>query len=79
MTKHISSAVITTALASIDGEEYMAICRHVLRTKVRNSELPCDFDGRTRLFRFGASRGFEPAIVSTIIRSGSPWTDGSNR
>lgn len=73
--KRISRHMIDDALNALDNDEYRSMCIATLRSKVRSAAIPCDYDGRTRLFRFGAARGFESQLLSNIIRSGAPWAE----
>lgn len=66
--KRISRDTIEQALEEIDDDEYIAILRHLLRAKAATLAEPDTYEGRTKLFRFGASRGFEPALVASVLR-----------
>lgn len=71
--KKIASDLISSALEVVDDNEYEQLLLSLLRAKVRASAIECTFDGRTKLFRFGATRGFETELVGRIIKSGKPW------
>lgn len=69
MAKRVSSATIATAVAEeITEDEYEEILVSMLKMKMRSIEDVDSYEGRTRLFRFGVSRGFEPGLVSDVIR-----------
>lgn len=57
----------------IDKTEYHEILIAVLKSRLRTIPDPQSYDGKTRLFRYGLSRGFESAEVSSAIRSGELW------
>lgn len=67
--KKIDSSIISETLAEIDDSLYISILESLLRAKIALCpELLESYEGRTRLFRFAASRGFEPQICSKILR-----------
>ena len=73
MAKRVCGATIAAALAEeIAEEEYEEILISVLKMKMRSIEDAAGYEGRTRLFRFGVSRGFEPGMVSDVIRRKLP-------
>lgn len=68
--KHISSDIINEALEEgIDPEEYYSILLAVLRSKSRSIKEGNCFEGRTKLFRFAASRGYETDLIARAIRT----------
>ncbi len=74
IAKRVSSPIIAIAISEeISVEEYESTLVSVLRTKMRAIEDADSYDGRTRLFRFGVSRGFEPGEVSRVLRSKELW------
>ena len=68
MSKRISSDTIRNAIEEIDEDVYMDNLREILIAKARSIDEPNTYDGRTKLFRFGASRGYEPELVARTIR-----------
>lgn len=67
--KKIDSEIIRDTLAGIDDTMYASILETILRIKIEaKPELITSYEGRTRLFRFAASRGFEPQLCSMILR-----------
>ena len=60
---------IDEALNEIDEEAYREKLRDILTAKARQITDVDTFEGRTKLFRFGASRGFEPALVSEMVKA----------
>lgn len=66
--KRIDRDVVRSVLEEIDGEVYLQNLTDILNAKARTLEEPATYDGRTRLFRFAASRGFEPDLVASVIR-----------
>ena len=69
--KHLPSDIVADAFSDgIDMEEYEAVALSVLKSKARTLSEANTFEGKTKLFRFAAGRGFEPELVARIIRSG---------
>ncbi len=66
--KRVDRSIVDDALDEIDDQEYEQNLRDILTSKARTIEEPRTYDGRTRLFRFAASRGYEPDLVARIIR-----------
>ncbi len=68
--KRIDKNIIAEALEGIDDDEYYQTLHHLLKTKTKgHPELLADIKGRTRLYRFAASRGFESALISRAVKS----------
>lgn len=67
--KRINRENIEEAMKEIDEKEYIANLQHILTAKMASMTDADSYEGRTRLFRFGASRGFEPELVAAEIRS----------
>jgi regulatory protein len=67
-TKRIDRQVIAEALDTIDEEAYRNLAKELCLTKSRTIEEPQTFEGRTKLFRFLISRGFEPDIASRTVK-----------
>lgn len=69
-TKRIPREIIGQALdRDIDSDEYADILRDLLHAKARSITEGNTYAGRTRLFRFAASRGFETELIVKCIRS----------
>lgn len=69
--KRISRDIAAEALDSIDPEnEHTALCA-LLAAKARSagSEALTTYEGRTRLFRFAASRGYTTDAIARAIRA----------
>lgn len=67
--KRIAEADIENALAEIDEDAYLENLRLTLLSRVRLSpQLTETFEGRTRLFRYAVTRGYEPALVSDGLK-----------
>lgn len=71
--KRISKEYINDALMEIDEQEYEQTLLELLKQKAKTIEDVCSYDGKTRLFRFGVSRGFEPSMVVKLINGGRIW------
>lgn len=72
--KQIQSSDITSALETIDAEEYAEILVSVVKSKASTIKDVDTYEGRTRLFRSVASRGYEPSLIAQIIKEPSRWT-----
>ena len=72
--KQISSNDIKEALNAIDEKEYEQILVSVIKSKAQTIKDVDTYEGRTRLFRSVASRGYESALIAKIIRDRSLWT-----
>ncbi|MDE6459475.1 MAG: RecX family transcriptional regulator [Paramuribaculum sp.] len=71
--KHMSRATIDTAMFAIDEDEYRSVALKALKAKARTLKEGNTYEGRTKLFRFGVTRGFETGLVSELIKSGMIW------
>lgn len=72
--KQIASNDIKEALNAIDEKEYMEILTSVVKSKAQTIKEVDTYEGRTRLFRSVASRGYESALIAKIIKDRSLWT-----
>ncbi len=72
--KHIGREIIEDALSEIDGSEYEKVLTSLLRAKSKTMEDVQSYEGKSRLFRYGVSRGFEPSVVIGVINKGVIWT-----
>ncbi len=68
--RQIDAVTIAAAMEQIDPDEYEAAARRLIERHAGTMADADSYDGRTRLFRFAAARGFEPELVARIIRSG---------
>ena len=66
----IPSALIQDALAEIDEDEYTSYLKEILQKKIKQvgSLTPAN---RQKVLFFAASRGFEPSLVSAILKNNS--------
>lgn len=71
--KRIEADIIEEALDEIDPDEYEEVARNFLTAKARSIKEGNCYDGRTRLYRYGVSRGFESALVARIVKSPATW------
>lgn len=70
MQKRISSDIIRETLNTVDGDLYAANLHDFLASKIKaHPELKESFEGRTKLFRYAISRGYEPSLASTALRA----------
>ena len=71
--KRISKSVAENALEAINAEEYAEVALKALKARARALKEGNTYEGRTKLYRFGVSRGFETSLVSSLIKSGAVW------
>lgn len=67
--KRIPRDVITETLDEVDMDRYRQRLQSVLASKRRTLTDPDTYEGRTRLFRFALSRGFEPDLIIQALTS----------
>lgn len=72
--KQISTYDIQEALNAIDEKEYEEILISVIKSKSQRIKDIDTYEGRTRLFRSVASRGYETSLIAQIIKDRSRWT-----
>lgn len=68
MSKRLPSDIIKDTLAQIDRQLYETNLCELLHAKARSLDAPRTFEGRTKLFRYGVSKGYPPSLVSELIR-----------
>jgi regulatory protein len=68
LMKRIPGDIISAAIDEINDDQYEEVLRHILNVKRQSIAEPDTYEGKTKLFRFGISRGFEPDLVATLIR-----------
>lgn len=73
--KHIPSDIITEAMAVVDEDEYRSEMIALLRSKAASLKEGNTFEGRTKVYRFGVQRGYEPELVAAALRSGVLWNE----
>ncbi len=68
--KKVAPDIIKEALEEVDADLYASILESLLKAKIRsNPQLMESYEGRTRIFRFAASRGFEPQLCASILKA----------
>ena len=72
--KQITSGDINEALNAIDEKEYEEILTSVVKSKASTIKDVNTYEGRTKLFRSVASRGYESSLIAQIIKDTSRWT-----
>lgn len=66
--KRLPRELIDIALESIDEEEYEDVAIRVMSSRTRlYPDMLESYEGRTKLLRFGAGRGFELSLLTKII------------
>lgn len=67
--KRIDSALVREALADVDIDIYASNLEDILNAKMRSlGDEAATYEGRTKAYRFGVSRGYEPDLVANILR-----------
>lgn len=64
--KRVARDVIKEAIDEVDEDEYLAGLVELLRAKARGID-EIDYNARIRLYRFAASRGFEPGVIGRAV------------
>lgn len=72
IAKRLPSQIMRDALDTVDEEQYIANLEHVLLKAASLAE-PDTYDGRTKIFRYGVARGYEPDLVADAVRRLSPF------
>lgn len=72
--KQISNHDIQEALNTIEEDEYEEILVSVIKSKAKTIKDVDTYEGRTKLFRYAASRGYESSLIAQIIKNQSSWT-----
>lgn len=67
--KRVASQYISEALESIDAAEYEEALVSVIRTKAKTIKEVDTYEGRTKLFRHAASKGFETSLIVGVIKN----------
>ena len=75
MAKRIPRDIITDALCEIEDESYREGLLTLMRAKATRIDEGNTYEGRTKLFRAVASRGFEPSLITDIIRNERIWPE----
>lgn len=67
--KRVPDAYIDDAMATMDDDAYRSGLADLLRQKARSMpDGGASYESRGKLLRYGASRGFEAALVVSVIR-----------
>lgn len=72
-SKRIDSSIIDEAFDEIDEDEYRNAARTFLSAKARSIKEGNTYEGRTKLYRSGLTRGFESQIVTAIVKDPVTW------
>lgn len=74
--KRVPSWMIDEAMDEVDDEEYADNLLQLLRVKRKALREEAEtYEGRTKIFRYGASRGYELPLIASIIKSAALWRD----
>lgn len=71
--KRIDSSDIEDAFAEVEQPDYERVARDFLTAKARSVKEGFTYEGRTKLYRAGLSRGFESSLVSSIVKDPATW------
>lgn len=66
--KRVDREIISEALEALDQQEYELTARRILLQKAATLDDADSYEGRTKLYRFAASRGFETDLIAAILR-----------
>lgn len=66
--KRIASQIISEHLSQVDPEIISSNLEDILQSQARTIANPRTYEGRTALFRYGVSRGYQPSLVAEIIK-----------
>ncbi|MDE6269815.1 MAG: RecX family transcriptional regulator, partial [Muribaculaceae bacterium] len=69
--KRIDRRIVSEAMDEIDPEAYAEALKGLLKAKLRSGgqELLTSYEGRTRLFRYAAGRGYEADAIAAAIKT----------
>jgi regulatory protein len=65
--KKLPPDIISSALNSIDNEQYIKLLRGIIEGHRRTIKAKNQYDLKAKLLRFGLSRGFESSLVYDIL------------
>lgn len=65
--KKIGTATIDDAISCIDDDEYFEVLRSLIEKESKRVKATTDYERKTKLLRYVASRGFETSIASELI------------
>jgi|InofroStandDraft_1065614.scaffolds.fasta_scaffold01034_32 regulatory protein len=71
--KRVDTTLIDEAFDEIDNDDYREIVRDFLSARARTIKAGFTYEGRTKLYRAGLSRGFESSIVSGLVKDPATW------
>lgn len=75
MAKRVNRELINSALDEVDDEVYGSVLLEFMQAKARSIKEGNTYEGRTKLYRAAMSRGYEPSLVSSYIRSKRIWPE----
>ena len=65
--KHIDGDIQRDVLDDIDDEEYLAVLRPLLKTKLKSVKASSDYEMNMKLIRFAMGRGFTMDIIRQCL------------
>lgn len=66
--KNIPDDILTPALDSIDPELYQNTLTEILTAKSGQIKAETEFEKKSKLYKFALSRGFEPDLISRVLK-----------
>ncbi len=67
-SKRVPRDIIDAALAEeIDDDQYSESLEEILRSKLRTTKAATSYELRAKLFRFAASRGYDPTTITKTL------------
>lgn len=74
--RQVPTWLADVAMDEIDDEEYADNLLQLLRAKRKSlGDEAATYDGRTKIFRYGASRGYEVQLIASSISNPRLWRD----
>ncbi|MBS7562862.1 RecX family transcriptional regulator [Mucilaginibacter sp. Bleaf8] len=67
--KRVSDKLITKALLSIDGDDYIRTLQNILERKNAKMQEPDSFKRRYKLQQYAMSRGFESDLINDVLKT----------
>lgn len=68
VSKRVESSIISEALSEIDEDEYQEVLERIVALKGGRIEDVDTFEGRTKLYRYVMSRGFESDLAARTVK-----------
>lgn len=67
--KQIDPSLIEEALSTIDSDSYESMMQSLIKEKSKHIKAASDYERRGKLFRFLATKGFEPNLINKVLKT----------